>query len=317
MSEEEFTLDDILLVPDYTEIRDTEEYISEYILFGIPIKTPVISSPMDTITEKKMMLAMRENGGVGIHHRYCDSQKFFDAMKECDFGGVAISPSVGIEVPCSLKEKFNNIFFAIDVSHGDSEKVYSYCSNLIKNGITKIISGNIVTKSAVEKYLKIGIKHFRVGVGSGSRCITRTQTGFGFPQGSAVYKIKREFKQDIVVFSDGGARNCGDCCKLLSLGADFIISGYLFSGTDECPNPNEYRGMASKEALETRKNEFFVEGESISPNYKGSVKKVVDDISEAVRQACYYGGVSRPQDLVNVKKIRISNNSYLEGLTRK
>jgi hypothetical protein len=101
------------------------------------------------------------------------------------------------------------------------------------------------------------------------------------------------------------------------------MSGYLFAGCNECPqvqdeNGNQlYRGMASKEALETRKTDFFIEGESLPVEPKGSVHDVVKQIHEAIIYACYYGGVTRYRDLVDVDKVFITQNGFAEGMVRK
>jgi IMP dehydrogenase len=318
-SKETFTFDDFLLVPEhaYTDVRESES-VTNQCFFNYKLTLPIISTPMDTITEIPMMKAMWENGAVGVHHRYCD----FAMLKKATscIGGIAISPSMGIEKIAELYN-FTNNFFVIDVAHGHSQKVLDFCQELIKNGIVNIVSGSIVTREAAHAYLRIGIKNLRIGVGGGSRCLTRVVTGFGYPQASAVYNIWQEFKDDAILISDGGCKNTGDIIKAYSVGADFVMTGYLLAGTDECPKPKSgeyiYRGMASEDALASRKKEFFVEGDSAYVKPKGSVSRILIEIEDAIKHACHYGGVTHYKQLTEVEKIRITNNSYLEGMTRK
>lgn len=323
LNHKKFSFNDILLVPSYTEIENEKsESVSECELFGHKMDVPIISSPMDTITEFEMMDVLLKNGAVGVHHRYCDFDKIYNAISNLEWGGVAISPSMNLDGIAYLGNTFKNIFFVVDVAHGHSEKIINFCKTLFENGIKNIVSGNICTPFAGEMFLKIGVNHLRCGIGAGSRCSTRQKTGFGFPQGSCVYEMRKELGNDAVIISDGGCNQVGDIVKAISLGSDFIMSGYLFAGTDQCPKlPNQtdyiYRGMASKEALEGRKKEFFTEGESTIVAPKGSASNVISEIKSAIKAACYYGGISSFKELRDVEKIMITENSYLEGLTRK
>ena len=314
--ERKYTFDDILLVPDYAE-KDTREgnAVTTTTLFDWNITIPIITSPMETITGIKMMEEAWYNGAVGVHHRYCDQSTLAEASN-C-YGGIAVSPSMDIKNIVELYKINSNNFYVLDIAQGDTERAITFCKNLLSEGITNIVSGNIVTKSAVERYLKTGVKYIRAGVGGGSRCLTRVVTGFGYPQASCIYELSQEFGDDAIIISDGGCKNTGDTIKAFSLGARFVMSGYLFAGTNECPDPTRYSGMASAEALSPRKKDFFVEGDTISVTPKGPVSKVLGEIEDAIKHACHYGGVSHYSELVNVQKILITENSYLEGKSRR
>ena len=331
MDNRKFVFADVLLVPQYAEEKDDSresDVAGECELFGKKMRVPAISSPMDTITEGKMMRVLWESGAVGVHHRYnWDFRTIYTALTDA-WGGVAISPSVDIDEISLLSSSFSDTFFVLDVAHGDSEKVINFCKDLIANGVKNLVSGNIVTLSAAQRYMNIGINHLRVGVGNGSRCTTRQVAGFGYPQGSAIYELRRDIGNHATIISDGGLMNTGDAIKAFSLGADFIMSGYLFAGCDECPRPegkSTYRGMASREALESRKKEFFVEGESTDVSPKGSVALVIEQFKSAIRNACYYGGVSSFKELYKCLCqpynqdgiVRITENAFLEGMTRR
>jgi IMP dehydrogenase/GMP reductase len=318
--DQKFTFDDILLTPGYAEI-DTREgsNATKTKLFNFNLEVPIISSPMDTVTGVKMMKAMHNSGAIGIHHRYCDIEKLYYASS-LQIGGIAISPSMNVEDILDIYKYYPNTIFCLDVAHGNTEKNLNFCKDLISNGIVNIISGNLVTPDAVERYLNIGIDHFRVGVGSGSICTTRTVTGFGYPQGSAIHELYQQFLGSIKIIADGGFNTTGDINKAFVLGADYIMSGRLFSGTKECPKASKggtYRGMASAEALSKRKKNFFAEGESIKVPEHGSVIDVIGQIKNSIKMGCYYGGVAHFSDLRYTQFEFITDSTKVENSVRK
>jgi IMP dehydrogenase len=312
-----YTFDDILLVPQYAEVDTREGSVATKAkLFDFDLDVPVLSSPMDTITEISMMEALRECGAMGVHHRYV-SENILYTIAKSGLGGIAISPSISVEKINTFHGANPKTFFCLDVAHGNTKKNLDYCKELITNGIYNIISGNLVTADAVERYLKIGINHFRVGIGPGSVCSTRQVCGVGYPQGSAIFELHKEFGDSIKIIGDGGLNNSGDVCKALSLGAQYVMTGKLLSGTSECPIKGVYRGMASKESLSTRKSDFFVEGESIHVEDKGKVSNVINQIKEAIQMSCYYCGCEHYSELINIPKVLITSSSKREGEVRK
>lgn len=311
-----FTFDDILLTPSYSENDSRKLNIGKSKLFDFDLDIPIISSPMDTVTGLKMISEMRNSGGIGVHHRYCDISELKHSAS-FENGGIAISPSVGIDDIVKIHSLYPKTFFLFDVAHADTKKNLDFAKKLKSNGIDNIVTGNLVTLKAVEKYLKIGINVLRVGVGSGSVCLTRVVTGFGYPQGSAIQEIYNEFGDNVVIISDGGHKTTGDIVKAFSLGAKFVMLGRMLSGTIECAVQGEYRGMASKDALMTRKSEFFVEGDKVDVKFRGSVKDILSEIKMAIEQGCFYGGVDHYTKLIEVEKIMITGNAYIEGNVRK
>ena len=315
-NELKYTFDDFILKPSYskTDIRGTK--FSSTSLFDFGLDIPIIASPMDSITGIEMMKGLNSCGAIGIHHRYCSDNELENAAS-LEIGGIAISPSMGIDNILKIHSLYPKTFFCFDVAHGDTKKNLDFCQELTKNGIYNIITGNIVSPGAVQRYLKIGINTFRVGVGGGSVCLTRVVTGFGYPQASAIKELYDEFKMSIDIISDGGHKTTGDIIKAFSLGAKYVMLGRMLSGTSECIMSNLYRGMASEDALKTRKNNFFIEGDKVEIKFKGSVVGIIEEIKKAIEQACFYGGVEYYRDLINVKKVMITNNAYVEGNVRK
>lgn len=301
-----YTFDDVLLLPGYADFeRDDVNITTRF--FDKSLELPIISSPMDTITEQGMIYAMEDNGGYGFHHRYC-SLKTLRLVK----GGIAVSPSMDMEKLCKYVSPTTVV---LDVAHGHSKRNLEFCAELVRRGF-KVVSGNIVTSKAVEDYLKIGVNTFRVGLGSGSVCSTRMVTGVGVPQAFAINTLRNRFS-NITIISDGGHRTTGDIIKALALGADMVMLGGVLSGTDEVPDKGklEYRGMASVNAqIDRGKQEFIEEGVSFPVTSKGSVKLVLEKIRNAIKLACYYTGSRNLLELRTCEKISITQASYVEGL---
>ena len=144
----------------------------------------------------------------------------------------------------------------VDIAHGHSDNAIN-AIKMIKKAFTncELIAGNVATGQGARDLINAGVDAVKVGVGSGSICITRVVTGSGAPQATAVLdtvKVAREY--DIPVISDGGIRTSGDAIKALAAGASSVMVGSIFGGTDESPGKTivrhgkkfkMYRGMAS------------------------------------------------------------------------
>jgi IMP dehydrogenase len=312
-----FTFDDFLIVPSYSRVYDVFCDIASR-FFDHELRVPIISSPMDTITGKRMITEIYKAGGFGIHHRYCTLEDMkFSAINS--IGGFAISPSMGISAVMQLQEWVHplKLIVVVDVGHGHSEEVLSFCRRLVNEQINAI-SGNVCTVQAALNYLDIGVEYLRVGVGSGSVCITRQVTGIGYPQGSAIEEISKlkEKYPSARIISDGGHNSTGDIVKALHLGADFVMLGGMLAGTNEAEGGANYRGMASEEALSERKQDFFVEGISKTVLHKGSVAYVLKNIKDAIEKACYYTGSTGIAELRQAQKVFITSSSKIESYNR-
>jgi IMP dehydrogenase len=280
---------------------------------------PVLSSPMDTVTGFTMVIEMRKRGALGIYHRY-EYDKSPEVLQRVarEKCGMAVSPSMSTLFLKSLRDVNPDLLVVIDVAHGHTQRNLDFAKLLQDIGFKYIMSGNIATPDAAWDYLELEIRLLRVGMGSGHACITRTQTGVGVPQAQAIYDIYNDLcdtGQPFYIISDGGHRNTGDIVKALALGADYVMLGSMLAGTHESLGGNNYRGMASKEAqLERGKQDFVVEGVSKTVDTKGSLKDVLAEIKGNIEQACYYLGAKNLQELKKSEFIRISQQSWAEGL---
>jgi IMP dehydrogenase len=227
----------------------------------------------------------------------------------------------------------------VDIAHGHSENALNTV-HMIKKAFPScdLIAGNVATGDGARDLIKAGVDAVKVGVGSGSICITRVVTGSGVPQLTAVIdavKAAREF--DIPVISDGGIRTSGDLTKALAAGASSAMIGSMFGGTDESPGKTlvkngkkykMYRGMASYMASLGRKyrqegpevvdsddlNDYVPEGVEAMVPYKGSVVEIVRQLAGGLRSGLSYcGAKSIPEKQRNAEFIRITGAGFIES----
>ncbi|MFM7796321.1 MAG: IMP dehydrogenase [Candidatus Nitrosotenuis sp.] len=226
----------------------------------------------------------------------------------------------------------------VDIAHGHSENAITTIKNIKKAFPNcELIAGNVATAHGAEDLIKAGVDAVKVGVGSGSICITRVITGSGVPQLTAVYDCAQIGKKyDIPIISDGGTRTSGDLTKALAAGASTVMVGSLFGGTDESPGSfvmkngkryKIYRGMASFYAALGRKsketgnvainddlNDYVAEGVEAMVPYKGTVTDIIKQLSGGVRSGLSYCGAHTiPQMQQNAEFIKMSRAGFAES----
>ena len=226
----------------------------------------------------------------------------------------------------------------VDIAHGHSENAISTVKNIKKAfPDCELIAGNVATAQGAEDLIKAGVDAVKVGVGSGSICITRVITGSGVPQLTAVMdcaKIGRD--HGIPIISDGGTRTSGDATKALAAGASSVMVGSMLGGTDESPGTvltkngkrfKVYRGMASLAASIGRKsketgsisldddlNDYVAEGVEAMVPYKGTVTDILKQLSGGVRSGLSYCGAHTiPQIQENAEFIKMSRAGFAES----
>jgi IMP dehydrogenase len=227
----------------------------------------------------------------------------------------------------------------VDIAHGHSDNAINTV-NMIKKAFPncELIAGNVATGEGARDLITAGVDAVKVGVGSGSICITRVVTGSGVPQLTAVMesvKVSREY--DIPVISDGGIRTSGDATKALAAGASSVMVGSMFGGTDESPGKTlvkngkkfkMYRGMASFYASLGRKyreeglqvvdsddlNDYVPEGVEAMVPYKGSVVESIRQLVGGLRSGLSYCGAKTISEMQNnAEFIKITPAGYIES----
>ena len=226
----------------------------------------------------------------------------------------------------------------VDIAHGHSENAISTVKNIKKAFPNcELIAGNVATAQGTEDLIKAGVDAVKVGVGSGSICITRVITGSGVPQLTAVLDCAEIGKKyDIPIISDGGTRTSGDATKALAAGASSVMLGSMLGGTDESPGSTIskngkrykiYRGMASLAAARGRKsketglvdlgddlNDYVAEGVEAFVPYKGSVTDILTQITGGIRSGLSYcGGHTIQQMQQNAEFIKMSGAGFAES----
>lgn len=225
---------------------------------------------------------------------------------------------------------------AVDTAHGHSQGVLNMIQE-IKSSFPnlQVIGGNIATASAAKALADVGVDAVKVGVGPGSICTTRIVAGVGVPQLTAIMNAAEGLKgTDIPIIADGGIRYTGDIAKAIVAGADCIMAGSLFAGTEEAPGETilyqgrkfkVYRGMGSIGAMEKgSKDRYFQDVEDdvkkLVPEgiegrvpYKGTVNEVMVQYMGGLRAGMGYVGASDIQDLKKAEFVRITNSGMLES----
>lgn len=200
-------------------------------------------------------------------------EKYPNSCKD-DLGRLRVGAAVGVsfdrEARIEALIKAGADCIIIDTAHGHSHGVIEAVRSTKKSFNCQLIAGNIATAQAADALIKAGVDAIKVGVGPGSICTTRIVTGIGVPQITAVSDcVAVARKKNIPVISDGGIKYSGDITKALAAGADSIMIGGLFAGTDESPGETVlyqgrtfkvYRGMGSIEAMKKgSKDRYFQE----------------------------------------------------------
>jgi IMP dehydrogenase len=338
MNEKAFCFDDVLLVPTYTTVMSRSEPTLKTNVGSIFLEKPLISSPMDTVTDGNMTHLMSLNGGMGILNRFYKKE---DYVKELDFlknkklsnEDFIFSVSVGAdkESLMFLKDYFKYIdSITIDLANGHSsviveqiKRIKDLCPDI------NLIAGNVATGEGFKFLSDLGCDAVRVGIGGGSICKTRIMTGFGLPTLYSVvdcYKFKKEYNLKASIIADGGIRHPSDLVKSIVAGADAVMCGGIFAKTFESPgikvfdeNENcyykKYRGMASEEIqVEIKgglKKGTCAEGVQHRIKVESSLEKVISDFSGGLRSAMSYCNSYTLEDLRSNAKFKMVTYSSL------
>lgn len=332
---EGLTYDDVLIVPAYSDILTRADidirnkFLGEY-------RLPIVSAPMDTISGPEMVARLSELGAYGILHRFSGTdtlaENVYDARTR-NFAG-QFGVSIGVKDWESTLAFLNYVKLAkphsicIDVAHGHHALVWETINNVKEWAITQnypieIIAGNVATAEGFAFLASAGATAVRVGIGPGSVCTTRETTGVGYPQLSALQDIhsarNRERHDDVSIIADGGIKSPGDIAKALAAGADAVMLGRMFAGTDETPGivhygKKPYRGQST---VGTNGERDAPEGISGTVEAIGPVEKVVNQLVHYLRSSFSYVGARNLEEFrVKARFVRVSPSTFRESGTR-
>ena len=339
---EALTFDDVLMLPRYSNVLPTNTNIALNLTNKITLKVPFLSSAMDTVTESTMAIAMAKAGGIGIIHRNLKIKSQSLEIKKVKRKKLLVGAAIGTNKEdldrARMLLDYGTDIIVIDTAHGHSSKVLDILSKIKKiNNKVPICVGNIATGEAAKELYNSGADIIKVGIGPGSICTTRMVAGIGVPQISAIIEVKKALnRKKIKIISDGGIKFSGDIAKALAAGADAIMMGSIFAGTDESPGKKfrvkgkiykHYRGMGSIGAMSAGsasryfqknykdKSKFVPEGVEGRVEYKGSVSKIIYQLQGGLKSSMGYIGA---KNLSEIKKrgkfIKITKAGFYESM---
>ena len=340
---EALTFDDVTLVPKYSEILPSEVDTSIILTSHLRLKIPLLSSAMDTVTESRMAIAIANAGGLGIIHRNLEISKQLLEIKKVKAKKLLVGAAVGAgpnefkRAEAILKENVNMI--VVDTAHGHTKKVSEIIKFIKKNKNKKtaLCAGNIATAQAAKFLLNLGVDIIKVGIGPGSICTTRLVAGIGVPQLSAILNVRNGLKnKNIKVISDGGIKYSGDLAKAFAAGADAVMIGSLFAGTDETPGKlikkngklfKSFRGMGSVGAMnkgsadryfqskQKDTSKYVPEGVEGFAKYKGKVKNIIFKLIGGLKSSMGYLGSKQIKNLRDKPQfVKITKAGFYESM---
>ncbi len=336
---ETVAFDDILLRPQYSSIESRQDITLDVSLGDIDLRLPILSSPMDTVTEGDMALAMFKAGGMGVIHRYNSPQdqaeiasSVIDAIIE-ESSAPKIAAAIG--VTGDYIDRANALFeagvrtFCIDVAHGHHLLMKNALSKIRKTfgNNVHVIAGNVATLNAFNDLSDWGADSIRVGIGGGSICSTRLVTGHGVPTLQSVIECSNTDRNTAII-ADGGIRTSGDIVKALACGADCVMLGSILAGATEAPGDliqdshsegqfKVYRGMASIDAqMSWRGHASSVEGVSSKVPTTGTVTHILESLRRGVVSGLSYSGARNLSELRSkAQVIKVSTSGITESKT--
>lgn len=337
MIREGLTFDDVLLVPQHSTVESRSKVDLSVKLGNLTFKHPIIPANMKTITESAMAFEVCKSGGLAILHRFMPFEEQLDIALSImkDFGSNGFGLSLGVkdhDYDNALKFINHGVrVFCIDIAHGDSELCVKMVRRLKEadNTLT-IIAGNVATGMGARRLWEAGADVVKVGIGPGSLCTTRVETGNGVPQLTALMDVAQTQnelvelwrtkdvntpKRHFPFIADGGIKNAGDVVKALCF-ADMVMVGNLFAGCAETPGEVlQIDGRCFKNYVGSSTHKTnYIEGVSAIVPTKGHFEEILSKLLEGLRSGCSYQGAHSLQELKdNPEFIRITNAGLKES----
>ncbi|PSQ41213.1 guanosine monophosphate reductase [Halobacteriales archaeon SW_12_71_31] len=311
---------DVLLVPKRSPVDSRSDVdLSTRFTPGLELRSPLVSAAMDTVTEGELAAALSRAGGIGVVHRFLTPERQAAEVER-------VAAAIGIDEDYLARAE--RVLAAgadavvVDVAHGHLERTLEAVDEIAAEfPDAPLVAGNVATPAGVRDLAAAGADGVKVGVGPGSHCTTREVAGAGVPQLTAVDDCAEAASEvGVTVCADGGVRSSGDVVKALMAGADTVMLGSLFAGTDEAPgavvevDDDRYkrsRGMATTAAAEAREDKGEAdpdadEGvEALTP-YRGPVTAVAEELAAGVRSGLSYcGGHTIPAAREKAEFVRV------------
>ncbi len=235
------TFNDVLLRPGYSDVNRDSIELSTPLTRGIHLTIPLVSSPMDTVTEHALAIALAKMGGIGIIHRNMSIQDQAQEVKRVKdhhmLVGAAIGASKGFEARIEALTEVGVDVVVIDSAHGHAHHVLDTLRYIKEHmPMLQVMAGSVATYEGACALIDAGADGLRVGMGPGAICTTRIISGMGVPQITAIMECSRAAQDtDVPVIADGGIKHSGDMVKALAAGASSVMLGSYFAACSESP----------------------------------------------------------------------------------
>lgn len=313
---ESLAFDDLMLIPKYSTVQSRSEVdLSIQVGKGFKFNLPFVPSNMKTITELAMAKLMYQYKTLAVFHRFTEFENQLKWLEEVKTWGEDATNFVGFSVGIKDSDKDNVDTFVkagakiicIDIAHGDSTNGVNMTSWVAAHHPKiLLISGNVTMNDGAERIWQAGADICKVGVGAGSICLTRINTGNGVPSMTSLadcYDIKKyveaKLGRKLSIMNDGGCKTPGDIVKALCF-ADLTMCGNLFAGSSATPgeliegtNGGTYKSYVGS----STHRGTYSEGVEAMVQYKGETTEVVQTISEGLRSGLSYQGAHNLEDL--------------------
>ena len=320
---------DVLLVPQRSPVDSRSDVdLSTRLTPEIRLETPLLSAPMDTVTGAETAIALSKAGGFGTVHRFMTPDEQAAAVERVVDAGERAGAAVGIAEDAigrtAAVVEAGADCVTVDVAHGHLERCLDTVERLRDRfPDLPLVVGNVATAAGVRDLACAGADAVKVGIGPGSHCTTRRVAGAGVPQLTAVDDCSTAARDlGIPVIADGGIRSSGDAVKALMAGADTVMMGSLFAGTEEAPPEvvevegtryKRSRGMATTAANEARSDKdadaaapSADEGVEGLTEYKGPLADVAGEFAAGIRSGLSYcGGHTIPEAREKAEFVRV------------
>lgn len=322
--EHAYSYQEVLLMPRYSELVTRSDANTSVSFLGHTFKLPVVPANMLSVIDLPIARQLSASSFFYIYHRFGKEEseqhpmgtRFVEIANSENWKNISISVGVNEDSRSMLttlaKHKKRIDFITIDVAHAHHSKVKEQIGFLRKVYPTaKLIVGNIATPEAYLDLVKWGADAVKVGIGQGSICSTRFQTGFSVPMFTCVQKIadKRQLMTDlsedkvpksflkhpVPIISDGGIKHPGDIAKALVAGASMVMCGSLFARCSDSPAKIDSQGKKvyfGSTSFEAKGNTSHIEGYRVEVNVDVSYMEKLQQLREHLQSAISYAGGS-------------------------
>lgn len=311
---------DVVLIPNYSEVKSRDNLSTEIDFLGTKFKLPVLPANMACTVNFKWAETLGKEGYFYILHRFYDYfgksgiREWLSFKSDSNF---PLSISVGVkdtdyDLLQDLAENGYNIhFITIDVAHGHSLQVKNICKffhQLPWKNKPKLIVGNAGSVLGAKDLIEWGADAIKVGLSMGAACTTYNNTGVGTPMYSIIAEIKEAMENKIMpkvpIIADGQVREVGDACKALHAGAEMVMVGGMFAACYDSAAPynGDKKVFYGSASARNKGEDKYTEGrESLIDLSQDSVMTLLKRFEQGIKSSMSYAGASSPYELCKME----------------